>query len=329
MSIFEDQGYLNPKYDRFNKFTKTALKSFWTPAKYKQKIESKDAFEYRNHLDESLKSLIERCILSVSVVEDKVKLFWGLIPLDYPQTLISDAASMLSMQEVVHRRSYNSLGKAIGVPRDAIERYPILKDRIKYLNKHLEEDVNITGNARKLKKLTLFTGLVEKISLTVSFYILMSPAKRINKLKGISELQATTAVEENFHFDFGLEIINTVKEENPEIWTEYLVQHMNKNFMMAYETELKMIDWFFEKGVPDFITKEEVINVLNYNFNFVSNKLGLGLDFEYDEELYREKNEWFFVMTKSPLAIDFFDGTAGGYSGEKEVDSIDIDAFEL
>lgn len=328
MSIFENTGYLNPKYEtRFLRFVKASFKLIWTPSKYQKDIQERDAHEYKYSLDKVAQTCVKRCILAISVVEDKVKSFWGDIDKIFPQTIISDLAGLLSFQEVVHRISYHSLAEVIGISRDEIENHKVLLDRIKYLSKYLEEDPRIIGKKRKLKKLVLFTTLVERCSLFTQFYILMSFSKRKSQLKAISKLQISTATEEAFHYDFGLELINTVKEESPEVWSDYLKELVNKNIQMAYNTELKIIDWIFEEGVPDHITREEVVNILNYNFKKISDDLELDMDYSYDEKLYQEKNAWFFIATKSPITPDFFDGNAGGYSGEKE--EINVENFEL
>lgn len=318
MSIFKDNGYLNPKYDKFKKFKTIIFKSLWTPGAYQKKIKQTDAVEFKVKLNEASKECVKRCILAVSVIEDKVKMFWGLISFDYPQTLISDCGALLSFQEAVHRESYHSLAEVVGVNRDEAQNHKVLQDRVKYLNKHLKEDPKITGKKRKLKKLVLFSALVERCSLFTQFYILMSFAKREQVLKSISALQVTTATEEALHYDFGRAIINIVKEETPDIWTDYLRESINKNVTMAYEAELKIIDWIFEKGLPSHITKEEVINILNFNFTKIDEDLDLRLGYSYDKKLLREKNMWFIEATKSPITGDFFDNNVGGYAFEKK-----------
>jgi ribonucleoside-diphosphate reductase beta chain len=325
-NIFKNTKYLDPAYDILDVFRVASFKLLWTPAKYEQNIEN-DAIEFKTSLDEVSKNCVRKCILAISVVEDKVKSFWGDIDKIFPQTIISDLAGLLGFQEVVHRISYHSLAESIGVNRDDANNHEALKNRVKYLSKHLEKDANITGNVEKLKKVILFTALVEGISLPTQFYILMSFSKRVSKLRAINQLQIVTATEESFHYDFGRALIKIIKEESPALWSDYLLEFVNKNIKMAYEAELKIIDWIFEGGVPSHITKEEVVNILNYNFQKVSRDLGLGLEFNYDKGLFEEKNEWFFVSTKSPITTDFFAGTVGGYSGEKK--EIDISNFNF
>jgi len=155
----------------------------------------------------------------------------------------------------------------------------------------------------------------------------MSFAYHNKGLKTISALQQSTAIEENIHYSFGIDLINIIKKEYPQMWSDYLVELIAKNVKEAYKAELKLLDWFFENGTPSHITKDEVVNFLNYNFSIIANDLELELKFKYDEELYEEKNSWFSVKTKAPVEPDFFDNATGGYSAQEE--DIDIDDFKF
>lgn len=324
--IFEKTEYLDKRYSFLDRYVHIAYKGFWTPAKYEKLIRDIDVPYFNNILPEIDKEAIRRCILAVAMVEDKVKVFWPYLYQDIPQTVVSDVGGLHGMIEITHRRSYHSLAELIGVNIKDIDNYPVLRDRLEYLNKHLEKDPKIIGKKRILKKLILFTSLVEKGSLFTQFYILMSYAKNNRGLKTISALQQSTAAEENSHYSFGIDLINIIKKEYPSLWEEYLIDLVSKNIQMAYDTELRLIDWFFENGVPEHLTKEEVVNFLGYNFNTICKDLGLDVRFEYNDDLYREKNEWMMLKLHS-TEPDFFDNAVGGYSSEDE--GINIDDFEF
>jgi ribonucleoside-diphosphate reductase beta chain len=326
MSIFDNEVYLNPNYNFLDKYVNIMYKGFWTPAKYEKLIHEVDSPHFHNNMDSLDKEVIRRCILAIAMVEDKVKSFWSTLHVDLPQTIISDVGALFGMSETTHRRSYHSLADEIGVDVKDIENHAVLKDRLSYLNKHIEKDPKIIGKKRILKKLILFTSLVERGSLFTQFYILMSYAKHNRGLKTISSLQQTTASEELVHYSFGIDVINIIKQEHPQLWEEYLIDLVEKNLLMAYNTELRLIDWFFENGTPPHITKDEVINFLNYNFNIISKDLGLNTDFDFSEELYNEKSQWMMLKLHSSEP-DFFDMMPGGYSSEER--EIDINNFEF
>lgn len=326
MGIFEQTNYLDSRYQHLDKYVNIMYKSFWTPAKYEKLISEVDAPYYHNQMGEVDKEAINRCILAIAMVEDKVKSFWPSIYKDFPQTIIGDVGALFGMSETTHRRSYHALAEQVGINVDLMMSHALLRDRLIYLSKHLVDDPKIIGKKRILKKLILFTSLVERGSLFTQFYILMSYAKRNKGLKTISSLQQSTATEELVHYSFGIDLINIVKEEYPQLWEEYLIDLVEKNIHMAYNTELKLIDWFFEKGVPEHLTKEEVVNFLNYNFHNIAKDLGLGIDYKFDENIYNKDNNWMMLKLHS-TEPDFFDNAVGGYSSQDE--EINIDEFKF
>jgi ribonucleoside-diphosphate reductase beta chain len=327
MSIFKNEIYLNPKYAYLDKYVNIMLKGAWTPAKYEKLIKEQDVPYYFNEMDLASREAVRRCILAVATVEDRVKAFWSLVFLDFPQTIISDISGVFANSEVVHRRSYHSLVENLKIDLKEIETQPALQGRIAYLNKHLEKDPKIIGKKHILKKIVLFTALVERISLFTQFYILMSFSAKKKELNTISALQQTTAKEEIIHYSLGLDLVNEIKSENPEIWDEYLQDLIKKNIKDAYSAELNLINWFFENGVPSHLSKDEVLNFLNFNFSEVAKDLKLGLNFDYDKEIFKTKNKWFLEETLNTIEPDFFDNAVGGYSSEDEL--VDIDNFKF
>jgi ribonucleoside-diphosphate reductase beta chain len=327
MSIFEKTKHIDPKYQHLDKYVNIMYRGFWTPAKYEKLIKEVDAPHYFNSMEKLDQDVVSRCILAISIVEDKVKTYWSSLALDIPQTIIGDVGGLFGMSEVTHRRSYHSLAENLHIDTDNLNRFEALKGRIEYLAKYVESDPKIIGKKRILKKLVLFTSLVERCSLFTQFYILMSYAYRNRGLKTISALQETTAIEEVTHYSFGIDLVNIIKEELPQMWDEYMVELVTDNIKVAYQSELNLIDWFFENGVPEHLTKEEVINFLNYNFNVISKDLGLDIVYPVDDKLYQERNEWFTVKVFTTSEPDFFDQAVSGYASEEE--EIDLDDFKF
>ena len=327
MSIFDKTKHIDPKYQHLDKYVNIMYRGFWTPAKYEKLIKEVDVPYFFNNMDKEDQEVISRCILAISIVEDKVKTYWSTLALDIPQTIIGDVGGLFGMSEVTHRRSYHALAEYLNVDTDNLSKYDALKGRIEYLSKYVETDPKIIGKKRILKKLVLFTSLVERCSLFTQFYILMSYAYRNRGLKTISALQETTAIEEVTHYSFGIDLVNIIKEEHPTMWDEYMVELISDNIKVAYQSELNLIDWFFENGTPDHLTKEEVINFLNYNFNVISKDLELDLKFEVSEELYKERNEWFTIKVFTTSEPDFFDNATSSYASDDE--EIDLNEFNF
>lgn len=196
MGVFDNEMYLNPKYNHLEKYVDICYRSFWTPAKYQQLIHKVDMPHFNNVMFEVDKEPVRRCAMAVALVEDKVKVMFPTLVFDLPQTIIGDIGGLIGQQEISHRRSYHALNEELGIDVNDLYEHKALQGRIKYLTKHLEKDPKIIGKKRILKKLVLFTALVERCSLYTQFYILMSYAKHNKGLKTISALQSTTCKEE-------------------------------------------------------------------------------------------------------------------------------------
>lgn len=323
--ILHEGVYLDERYDYLNEFANMIMKGYWTPAKYERGMK-KDALHVKKEMSLTDKSFIGKNALCVAMIEDKVKMGWTKIGWRIPQTMVSDVTMLIAMQEVVHRRSYHSLNKELDINVNDIERYPVLKERLDYLNKHLSKDPNIKGRKETLKDITLFSALVERGGLMSYFYNVMSYANANKGLGTMFALQKTTAVEEDLHYHFGLALINEIKKDYPELWDEYLVELVGKSLQVAYDTEIRIVDWLLEDGIPDHITREEMINYIQYNFYMIQKDLGVPITVEYDKDLYAEKNSWMKVAMYQSEP-DFFAKIAGGYSAEEE--DIDIDSFKF
>jgi len=326
-SIFEKTLHIDPEYQDLEKYVYIMYKGFWTPAKYERGIKEVDAPHFFNIMKPIDQEAIRRCILAVATVEDKVKTYWPTLAIDIPQTIIGDVGGLFGQSEVTHRRSYHSLAEALDLNVDNLDRYEALKGRINYLTKYIEPDPKIIGKKRVLKKLVLFTSLVERCSLFTQFYILMSYAYRNRGLKTISALQESAALEEDTHYSFGIDVVNIIKKQHPQMWDEYFVELVTDNIKVAYQSELNLIDWFFENGVPEHLTKEEVINFLNYNFNVVCKDLKLDLEYPIDEVLFEERNAWFKAKVFMTTEPDFFDSPVSSYASDDE--DINLDNFEF
>ena len=326
-NIFEKTKHIDPEYQHLSKYIDIMWKGFWTPAKYQKNIDKIDAPHVLNRMSGVDAEAVKRAVLAISLVEDKVKTFWASLVFDIPQTIIGEIGGVFSNSETVHSQSYRALAESLKIQDrfESIMKIPVMKGRSNYLQKYLESDHRFRGKKRVLKKLVLFTALVERASLFSQFYILMSFANANKGLKTISSLQASTMLEEIQHFNFGVDLINIIKAQHPRLWDDALQRLVKKDVKAAYKKEIKLIDWIFENGVPDHLTKEEVINFLNFNFNVISQELDLGISFDVDERLYEEKNS-FIDLAIRPSEPDFFDSPVGGYSSiEEDFSDEDLD----
>ena len=129
--------------------------------------------------------------------------------------------------------------------------------------------------------------------------------KHKNMLKGISNVVEATSKEEQIHGDFGIDIIKIIKEENPS-WFD--AEHHNAVQEMcreAFKAESRIIDWIFEAGELDFLSKELVNEFIKDRFNKSLKSIEIEPVFEVDETLLKD-TEWFDDEIIGTKHGDFF-----------------------
>jgi ribonucleoside-diphosphate reductase beta chain len=111
--------------------------------------------------------------------------------------------------------------------------------------------------------------------------------------------------EEDIHGNFGSELINIIKKENPEWFDEAFNSLIYSACNKAYIAECKILDWIFEKGELDFLSKETIQEFIKKRFNDSLNRIGMDNQFETSIEKL-EPTLWFDVEIKSTKEGDFF-----------------------
>lgn len=205
-----------------------------------------------------------------------------------------------------HADAYSNLLELLGLNKEfeKIDEIPALKQRIQYLKRHI--DYANTGNDRDyVTAVLLFSSAIEHISLFSQFLIIMSFNKEKNLFSGISNAIEATSKEEQLHGEFGIDLVNTVKEERPEWFDETLANDVYAVFKEAYESEKELLDWIFEDGELDFLPKSTVLEFIKNRMNNSLEAVGLDRMFEVDIEEV-EKTDWFTEEVVATKHVDFF-----------------------
>ncbi|MEI8300913.1 MAG: ribonucleotide-diphosphate reductase subunit beta [Chlamydiota bacterium] len=92
------------------------------------------------------------------------------------------------------------------------------------------------GKQKFLENLIGFYIIMEGIFFYSGFAMILS-FNRQNKMTGIAEQFQYILRDETVHLNFGIDLINGIKEENPEIWTPQFQQHILSQIMEAVELE--------------------------------------------------------------------------------------------
>lgn len=302
--IFSERKNLKPyEYSEFLDYTDAIRNSYWVHTEFNF---SGDVQDYKVDTTPVEKSVIRKTMLSIAQIEVQVKTSWADIYQQMPKAEIGSVGMTFAESEVRHMDAYSHLLDILGIEDDFEEltEIPAIGDRIDYLDKYLE-GANSEDKEEYVMSLLLFSIFIEHVSLFSQFLIMTSFDKYEKKFKGISNVVEATSKEEQIHGLFGVELVNTIQEENPELFGEDFDERVQEACEKAYKAEMKILDWIFSEGELDFLPRENINEFLKDRFNQSLENVDVDTIFETDENLL-EETRWFdedIMMTKHN---DFF-----------------------
>lgn len=322
-NIFEAREHIQPyEYPHLLKYADAIHESFWTAEHFTY---DRDIRDFKMNMKPHWQEALKRAMLSIGVVENKVKSFWANIDKRMPKTEIADVGHTFGGNEVIHRRAYEKTLNLLdlGSAFETILEVPCMKDRSAYLKKYLD-GVTSRSNKEFTKSLILFTLLVENCSLFSQFLIVSSFNKYENILSNFNSVVTATGKEENIHGQFGAELIKLIREENPEWFDEEMESKIIRSVEKAFKAEVGVLDWIFEKGELEFMPIESIKEYLKFRFNKSLNQIGYKIHFEVNQELL-EPTKYFDRTVECSISFDFFNEKSSEYS---ETNLITDDAWE-
>jgi len=265
-----------------------------------------DIDDFKTKITDEEREVIKRSMLAIAQIEVNVKTFWADLYKRMPITEVGDVGMTFAESEVRHKDAYAQLLRILGLEEEFqnVVEIPAIKDRIAYLTKYLD-GTRSKDNKMYTKSVLLFSLFIEHVSLFSQFLIMMSFNKERNLFKGISNVVEATSKEEDIHGNFGAEIINIIKKENPDWFDAEFEELIDSACKKAYKAECKILDWIFETGELEFLSKDTIKNFIKNRFNNSLQKIDMKPIFEVDfEEI--EKTLWFDVEITSTKEGDFF-----------------------
>jgi len=303
-SIFNKRENILPyDYPSLLKYKDAIRHSYWIDTEYNF---TTDINDFKVVINDNERQVIKRTMLSIAQIEVSVKTFWADLYKRMPITEIGDVGMTFAESEVRHKDAYARLLRILGLEEEFkhVIEIPAIKDRIKYLRKYLD-GTRSRDNKMYTKSVLLFSLFIEHVSLFSQFLIMMSFNKEKNVFKGISNVVEATSKEEDIHGNFGVELINIIKSENPEWFDEEFDNLIISACKKAFQAECKILDWIFENGELEFLPKETIEHFIMNRFNNSLGKIGMKPVFEVDIDKL-EKTLWFEVEITSTKEGDFF-----------------------
>jgi ribonucleoside-diphosphate reductase beta chain len=323
-NIFEGRVNILPyEYPSLLKYKDAIRHSYWIDTEYNF---TTDINDFKVNVSDVERDIIKKTMLAISQIEVNVKTFWADMYKRMPITEIGDVGMTFAESEVRHKDAYARLLRILGLEDEfrTVVQIPAIRDRISYLSKYLD-GTRSRDDKMFTKSVLLFSLFIEHVSLFSQFLIMMSFNKEKNIFKGISNVVEATSKEEDIHGNFGVEIINIIKEENPEWFDESFNSLIYSACNKAFVAECKILDWIFENGELEFLPKETIKHFIMNRFNNSLNKIGMDSIFEVDTTLL-ERVHWFDLEITSSKEGDFFYKRLVDYT-KKEKSITEYDLF--
>lgn len=106
----------------------------------------------------------------------------------------------------------------------------------------------LENDQKFLENLCVFSLIMEGIFFYSSFAVMFG-FQRQGKLTGSAEQIQYIMRDESQHLNFGINMINTIKEEQPEVWTKEFQQHISDLIKKAVVLEYTFATEVFPRGI--------------------------------------------------------------------------------
>ena len=164
-----------------------------------------------------------------------------------------------SFEEAVHTHAYQYCVESLGLDEGEIfnmyRELPAVARKAEWalpFTKHLADPNFQTGtpenDQKLLRELIAFYVVFEGIFFYVGFAQILSMGRR-NKMTGVAEQFQYILRDESMHMNFGIDVINQIKIENPHLWTAEFQQEMVDLVRDAVEIETQYARDTMPRGI--------------------------------------------------------------------------------
>lgn len=164
-----------------------------------------------------------------------------------------------AFDEAIHTHAYQYIVESLGLDEgeifNAYHEIKSIADKDEFLMPFIETltDPNFkTGtpenDQKLLRSLIVFACLMEGLFFYVGFVQILALGRQ-NKLVGASEQYQYILRDESIHCNFGIDMINTIKLENPHLWTPEFREEISGLIKKAVELEYAYAEDTMPRGV--------------------------------------------------------------------------------
>ena len=215
--IFDEQIARKPNHFPWTDlYVESIQNGFWTHREFNFKS---DIQQFKVNLTDQEREIIIRTLSAIGQIEIAVKTFWGKLGENLRFPCFADLGYTMAHTEVIHNNAYERLIEVLGLSDVFEENLKLdwIQGRVNYLRKYTHKFYK-DSKKHYLYAIILFTLFVENVSLFSQFYVVNWFARFKNVLKDTDQQVKYTRNEENLHALIGIKIINTIREDYPELF---------------------------------------------------------------------------------------------------------------
>ena len=268
---------------------------------------------------------IKKSLLAIAQIEVSVKTFWGNLYQHMPKPEFNGLGSTFAECEFRHSEAYSRLLEVLGYSSEfeKIIEVPVIKKRIAYLGAALK-DAKSTQPHEYITSLVLFTILIENVSLFSQFAIILYFTRFKGYMKNTSNIIAWTSVDEQIHANAGIYLINQIKKEFPEYLDLAKQSNIQEIIEESLAIEADILDWIFEDGELEKISKTDILNFMKYRIDDSLVKIGMSKIYNISEVEYSPMR-WFEEEVFANSLDDFFAKRPVDYTKhDKSITAMDL-----
>lgn len=164
-----------------------------------------------------------------------------------------------AFEEAVHTHTFLYICESLCLDEGAVfnmyNEIPCIREKdafqMQLTSDVLSEDFNTTtfeGAQKFLENLIGYYLIMEGIFFYSGFVMILSFLRQ-NKMTGIGEQYQYILRDETIHLNFGVDLINGIKEENPELWTSDFQKQIIERVKTAVELEVRYAEECLPRGI--------------------------------------------------------------------------------
>jgi ribonucleoside-diphosphate reductase beta chain len=304
MSIFTEQIARKPdRYPWAKLFIDAMEAGHWTETHFSFTSDKQD---FSVTLNEAERGIIVRTLSAIAQIEIAVKKFWLKLGDNLPHPSLLDLGITMAHVEVIHNNAYQRLLDELDLNHVFEEnlKLDVINGRVNYLQKYNHKYYK-DSKKQYVYALILFTLFVENISLFSQFYIILWFERYKNVLKDTAQQVNYTKREEDLHAKAGIKIINTIREEYPELFDADLEAKVIEEAQCAFTAESKIIDWILGGWSDQRISADILKEYVKSRMNDSLVQIGYKPIYTINPDLKRDF-EWMDEDTLGNNSTDFF-----------------------